>query len=169
MLHFVLCREDGLDYDAAMRAVLQRVSEARVDVAGNTVGAIGKGLLVLLCAVQGDGERDMAYIARKISQLRVFEDEAGKMNRSVLDLRGEVLVVSQFTLAARTHKGNRPSFDGAEAPDRAAQLCAETVSRLAGLGLVVRTGVFGATMQVSLVNDGPVTILLDSREGAMSS
>jgi len=145
-----------------MRAVLQRVAQARVEVEGATVSSIGKGLLVLLCAVKGDGDRDMAYVTKKISQLRIFEDDAGKMNRSVLDVGGEVLVVSQFTLAAQTRKGNRPSFDAAEAPDRASALCEGTVTRLRAFGLVVRTGVFGAMMKVSLVNDGPVTILLDS-------
>lgn len=135
---------------------------SRVDVAEAPVGSIGRGLLVLLCAVKGDDEQDLDYIVKKISQLRIFEDDDHKMNRSVLDVGGEVLVVSQFTLAAQTRKGNRPSFDGAEAPERAMLLCEEAVARLRACGLTVKTGIFGATMQVSLVNDGPVTVILDS-------
>jgi D-tyrosyl-tRNA(Tyr) deacylase len=147
-----------------MIAVLQRVSRGDVEVGGTVRASIGKGLLVLLCAVKGDGDVDVDYLARKIAQLRIFDDDGGKMNRSVSDINGEVLVVSQFTLAASTKKGNRPSFDAAEAPERARELCDAVVSGLCASGLVVRTGVFGAMMDVSLVNNGPVTVLLDSRE-----
>jgi D-aminoacyl-tRNA deacylase len=148
----------------AMIAVLQRVSRASVEIKGTVTASIGKGLLVLLCAVKGDGDADVDFIAKKTAQLRVFEDEAGRMNRSVIDIGGEVLVVSQFTLAASTKKGNRPSFDAAEAPERARKLCDAVVAGLCTSGLTVRTGVFGAMMDVSLVNDGPVTLLLDSRQ-----
>jgi len=146
-----------------MIAVLQRVSKASVTVTGVEHASIGKGLLVLLCAVKGDGEADVEYVVKKTSQLRIFEDEDGKMNRSVRETGGEVLVVSQFTLAAATKKGNRPSFDAAEAPDRAKEICDAVARKLGETGLPVRTGVFGAMMAVSLVNDGPVTVLLDSR------
>ena len=146
-----------------MIAVLQRVSQASVSIDGALSSSIGRGLLVLLCAVKGDGNGDVDYMVKKTAQLRIFEDDAGKMNHSVSDIRGEVLVVSQFTLAAATRKGNRPSFDAAEGPERAKKLCEDVVQRLGESGLVVRTGVFGAMMEVLLVNDGPVTVLLDSR------
>jgi D-aminoacyl-tRNA deacylase len=149
---------------SAMIAVLQRVSRASVEIRDTVTASIGKGLLVLLCAVKGDGDADVDFIAKKTAQLRVFEDEAGKMNRSVIDIGGEVLVVSQFTLAASTKKGSRPSFDAAEAPERARELCDRVTARLGEAGLTVRTGVFGVMMDVSLVNDGPVTLLLDSRQ-----
>ena len=147
-----------------MIALLQRVSRASVTVKGVEQASIGKGLLVLLCAVKGDGDADVEYIVKKTAQLRIFEDEGGKMNRSVAEVGGEVLVVSQFTLAAATKKGNRPSFDAAEAPDRAKDLCDAVVRKLGETGLPVRTGVFGEMMNVSLINEGPVTVLLDSRD-----
>jgi D-tyrosyl-tRNA(Tyr) deacylase len=147
-----------------MKALIQRVSSAHVEIAGTTVGGIGKGLLVFLCAVKGDTEKDLEYIARKVSSLRIFEDEQGKMNRSVMEINGEVLVVSQFTLAASTRKGNRPSFDNAEAPEQAKRMYELFIKRLRDIGVPVSTGTFAAMMQVSLVNDGPVTISLDSRE-----
>lgn len=147
-----------------MIAVLQRVSRAHVEVDGAVKASIGRGLLVLLCAVRGDGDADVDYMVRKLTRIRIFEDEAGKMNRSVTDIGGEALVVSQFTLAASTRKGNRPSFDAAAAPERARELCDAVVKRLGASGLAVQTGIFGAMMGVSLVNDGPVTVLLDSRE-----
>lgn len=147
-----------------MKALIQRVSSAQVEIAGTTVGGIGKGLLVFLCAVKGDTEKDLEYIARKVSSLRIFEDEQGKMNRSVMDINGEVLVVSQFTLAASTRKGNRPSFDNAEAPEQAKRMYDLFIKLLRDIGAPVQTGTFAAMMQVSLVNDGPVTISLDSRE-----
>ncbi len=147
-----------------MKALLQRVSSANVAVNGQVVGSIGMGLLVFLCAVKGDTPQDIDYIVKKVSQLRIFEDEHGKMNRSVRDIQGAALVVSQFTLAASSRRGNRPSFDNAEAPERAQALYESFIQRLREGGITVRTGEFGARMAVSLVNDGPVTISLDSRE-----
>lgn len=151
-----------------MIAVLQRVSEAKVEIKGTVTGSIGPGLVVLLCAVRGDGEEDLAYILRKVPQLRIFEDGNGRMDRSVRDVGGSVLVVSQFTLAAVTRKGNRPSFDVAEEPARAKAFYEAFIAGLGSSGLDVRSGVFGEMMTVSLVNDGPVTIILDSREGRRS-
>jgi D-tyrosyl-tRNA(Tyr) deacylase len=147
-----------------MKALIQRVSSAHVEIAGATVGGIRKGLLVFLCAVKGDTEKDLEYVARKVLSLRIFEDEQGKMNRSVMEINGEVLVVSQFTLAASTRKGNRPSFDNAEEPEQAKRMYDIFINRLRDTGVPVQTGTFAAMMQVSLVNDGPVTISLDSRE-----
>lgn len=147
-----------------MIAVLQRVSGAQVQVNGGVSGAIGKGLLVLVCAKKGDLDDDADRLALKVSRLRIFADDDGRMNRSVVDVRGEVLVVSQFSLAATIRKGNRPSFDAAEAPGRAEALYERFVERLRETGLPVRTGRFGEMMQVSLVNDGPVTIIMDTEE-----
>ena len=148
-----------------MRAVVQRVASAAVTVDGRRVGTIGRGLLVLVGVEQGDGPADVQYIAGKIRDLRVFEDEAHHMNRSVVDVGGAVLVVSQFTLAADCRKGRRPSFDGAAAPQVARPLYEDVVRELRAGGLPVETGEFQAMMQVALVNDGPVTLLLDSRKG----
>jgi D-tyrosyl-tRNA(Tyr) deacylase len=145
-----------------VRAVLQRVSRASVSIDGNDVGAIGQGLVVLLGVERGDGPADRDYIVSKTSELRIFPDEDGKMNRSVIDMAGSVLVVSQFTLAGDARKGRRPSFDAAAAPSEAKLLYEDVVRALKAAGLTVATGVFQAMMQVSLVNDGPVTILLDS-------
>src|SRR5262245_39598564 len=147
-----------------MRAVVQRVSSAAVTVDGRTAGEIAVGLLVFVGVEQGDGPGDVEYIARKIRELRVFEDEARYLNRSVQDVAGSVLVVSQFTLAADCRKGRRPSFDGAAPPQIARPLYEDVVRELRASGLTVATGEFQATMQVSLVNDGPVTLLLDSRK-----
>jgi D-aminoacyl-tRNA deacylase len=147
-----------------MRAVVQRVTSAAVTVAGRTVGSIGHGLLVFVGVEKHDTPADAEYIAGKVSALRVFEDEARHMNRSVLDVGGAVLVVSQFTLAADCRKGRRPSFDDAAPPAVAKPLYEEVVSMLKRGGLTVATGEFQATMRVSLVNDGPVTLLLDSRK-----
>ncbi len=147
-----------------MKALLQRVTSASVEVDGQVTGKIDTGLVVFLCAVKGDSDKDLDYLVKKVSQLRIFEDDQGKMNLSVMDVAGSVLVVSQFTLAAATRKGNRPSFDNAEAPNRAKDLYEEFVQRLKDAGVPVQTGVFAAMMAVSLVNDGPVTIWLDSRE-----
>src|SRR5215468_10261699 len=147
-----------------MRAVVQRVSSARVMVADRTVGEIARGLLALIGVEQGDGPADVEYIARKIRELRVFEDDAHHMNRSVEDVGGSVLAVSQFTLAADCRKGRRPSFDDAAAPHIAKPLYEDVVRELRSAGLTVATGEFQAMMHVSLVNEGPVTMLLDSRK-----
>lgn len=147
-----------------MRAVVQRVSHARVAVAGETIGEIGAGLLVLLGIGHDDSEADARWLAEKIGALRIFEDDAGKMNRSVVDIGGGVLVVSQFTLLASTRKGTRPSFNDAAPPDIAIPLY-EAFNRFASvaLGRPVVMGRFGATMDVALANAGPVTLVLDSR------
>jgi D-tyrosyl-tRNA(Tyr) deacylase len=145
-----------------MRAVVQRVSRARVTVDGETTGEIGKGLLVLLGVGKEDAESDAEYLANKISALRVFDDQNGKINLAVADVGGAVLAVSQFTLYGSVVKGNRPSFDAAAVPDRARQLYEYFVERIRAAGLRCETGRFRETMQVELVNDGPVTILLDS-------
>ena len=147
-----------------MRAVVQRVSSARVTVEGRVTGAIERGLLVLLGAGSGDGPADLAYVVDKIVNLRIFADDAGKMNRSVLDIGGAVLVVSQFTLLGDARKGRRPSFIDAAAPEEAKRLYELFVSRARDSGLDVAAGVFRAEMDVELVNHGPVTILLDSRK-----
>jgi D-tyrosyl-tRNA(Tyr) deacylase len=143
-----------------VRAVVQRVSEARVTVAGETVGAIGPGLLVLLGVGHDDDEAAVEHLAGKIARLRIFEDDAGHMNRSVLDTGGAVLAVSQFTLLADTRKGNRPSFMAAAPPERAEPLYETFVEGLRTLGLEVATGRFGQSMEVQLVNSGPVTIVM---------
>jgi D-aminoacyl-tRNA deacylase len=147
-----------------MRAVVQRVTSARVTVSERVTGEIAAGLLVLLGVEQGDGPPDVQYIAAKIRDLRIFPDEAGKMNRSLLDQHGAVLVVSQFTLSGDARNGRRPSFASAASPDIARALYEEVVRELQASGLRVETGEFQAMMQVALVNDGPVTILLDSRK-----
>lgn len=146
-----------------MRAVVQRVSSARVRVDERVVGEIGPGLLVFAGVEQGDGENDLRYIAGKIRDLRIFEDNAGKMNRAVGESGGSILVVSQFTLCGDCRRGRRPSFDEAAAPDVARPLYEELVRELQRSIQHVETGEFQAHMQVELVNDGPVTMLLDSR------
>ncbi len=147
-----------------MRALVQRVREARVTVGGRVTGAIGPGLLVLAGVAADDTGEDRDWLVRKVVQMRIFDDDAGVMNRSVQDVGGEVLAVSQFTLYASTRKGNRPSYSAAAPPDVAAPAFAQFVAALeAALGKPVPTGVFGAHMLVALVNDGPVTIGLDSR------
>lgn len=143
-----------------MIAVLQRVREARVDIGGRTVGAIGPGLLLLLCAERGDGEAQADRLLAKVLKLRIFADEAGKMNRSLQDVGGGLLVVSQFTLAADTSGGNRPSFTNAAAPDDGRRLYDHFIERARAAHPQVATGEFAADMQVHLVNDGPVTIPL---------
>jgi D-tyrosyl-tRNA(Tyr) deacylase len=144
-----------------MRAVVQRVVEARVRVDGAVAGEIGPGLCVLLGVARGDSSAAADRLAAKIARLRVFADEAGKFDRSLLDVAGEALVVSQFTLLADTAKGNRPSFTGAAPPDEAVPVYERFCTALRELGIEVATGVFGAKMAVELVNDGPVTIVLD--------
>ena len=146
-----------------MKIVLQRVKEARVESGGLTAGRIGKGLCLLVGVEKGDREEDAELLARKAAELRIFPDAVGKMNLSLLDIRGEALAVSQFTLAASIRKGRRPSFDGAEEPGRAAELFERFVSALRSAGLTVETGIFQAVMDVHIVNDGPVTFVLDSR------
>ena len=145
-----------------MRAVVQRVASARVTVAGRVVGEIGRGLLVFVGVGQADDPSDVAYIAGKVRELRVFEVDPGKMNRSLADVGGSVLVVSQFTLYGDCRRGRRPSFDAAAAPDEARALYDDVARSLRGAGLAVQTGEYQALMQVELVNDGPVTLLLES-------
>jgi D-tyrosyl-tRNA(Tyr) deacylase len=146
-----------------MRAVVQRVTFARVRVDDRTVGEIGRGLLVFAGVEKGDGTGDIAYISGKVRDLRVFEDAAGKMNLSVEEAEGAVLAISQFTLCGDCRKGRRPSFDAAESPMAARPVYEGLVAALRALNLKVETGEFQAHMQVELANDGPVTILLDSR------
>lgn len=145
-----------------MRAVIQRVTYAKVEVEGSVVGEIGLGLLVLLGVAKGDSAADADFLAAKISQLRIFPDEAGKMNRSVLEAGGSMLAVSQFTLYGDCRKGRRPSFDAAAAPEEARALYEHFVEAARAAGLQVATGVFQADMKVSLLNDGPVTLIVES-------
>lgn len=147
-----------------MRAVVQRVSEASVTVEGRVVGAIGRGFLVLLGVTHADGDDEAVWLARKIAGLRVFEDEVGKFNRSLADVDGAALVVSQFTLYGDARKGRRPSFTDAARPQHAEPLCDRFSELLRAEGVAVETGVFGASMAVQLVNDGPVTLWLDTAE-----
>lgn len=147
-----------------MIAVVQRVTSARVVVAERVVGEIGAGFLALVGAVNGDSTADLEYVEKRLATIRLFADEDGRMNRSIDEVDGALLIVSQFTLAADTRKGRRPSFARALAPDLAEPLIDELVARLAARGLRVATGEFGAHMQIELVNDGPVTIVLDSRD-----
>jgi D-tyrosyl-tRNA(Tyr) deacylase len=147
-----------------MRGLIQRVSQARVEVEDEIVASIGPGLLVFIGVAREDTEADAAWLAAKVADLRIFEDEAGKLNRSVADVGGSVLAVSQFTLYGDARKGRRPSFSRAAAPEDAERLYLRCIDDLRGRGLGVRTGRFRAHMKVSLLNDGPVTIWLDSRE-----
>jgi D-tyrosyl-tRNA(Tyr) deacylase len=148
-----------------VRAVCQRVAEARVRVDGAVVGEIGLGLCVLLGVARGDRVEEAARLAGKIARLRVFADETGRFDRSLIDVEGGALVVSQFTLLADTAKGNRPSFTDAAPPEDAEPLYERFCDELRALGVPLATGVFGATMRIELVNDGPVTIVLDVRPG----
>lgn len=145
-----------------MRALLQRVTQASVSVDGQRIGACGPGLLILVCAMQGDTQAEADHLAAKIAKLRIFKDEAGKMNRSITDIGGSALVVSQFTLAADTSRGNRPGFSYAAAPAQAEALYEYFAVQMAAQGVAVETGQFGADMQVPLLNDGPVTIWMDT-------
>ena len=146
-----------------MRAVLQRVTEASVTIGGEVYSSIERGMLILFCVEVGDTDAELDWMLRKIVNLRIFDDDEGVMNRSIKDTGGEVLVVSQFTLAANVKKGNRPSYIGAARPEEAVPVYGRFCEKLSEeLGRPVKTGVFGADMKVRLVNDGPVTILLDS-------
>ena len=152
-----------------MRVVLQRVKEAHVDVAGATVGSIFVGLVVLVGVTSSDTPQDAEYLADKIIYLRIFPDEERRMNRSILEVGGSLLVVSQFTLYGDCRKGRRPSFDQAAPPEQARQLYEYFIQRLSSRNIMVQAGVFQAEMQVHLVNDGPVTFVLDSPDGQMPS
>lgn len=147
-----------------MRSVVQRVSRAAVNVNGETIGRIGKGFLVLLGVGIEDSSQDLAWMVDKIVGLRVFEDEEGKMNRSILEEKGEILLVSQFTLYGDCRRGKRPSFSTAAPPQKAKALYDEAVRKIAASGVPVETGIFQADMKIDLVNDGPVTLLLDSEK-----
>ena len=151
-----------------MRALLQRVSEARVSVGGQVIGEIAGGLLILICAVEGDSVAEAELLARKVAKLRIFRDEEDRMNRSITDIGGSVLVVSQFTLAADLSRGNRPGFSRAAAPEVGRELYEQFCRLIAAEGIAVETGEFGADMAVSLINDGPVTIWMDSRDWVKS-
>ena len=148
-----------------MKIVLQRVREASVEVDGRIVGKIGRGLCLLVGVEKGDGEKDAEFLAHKATELRIFPDSEGKMNLSLRDMGGEILAVSQFTLAGSTRKGRRPSFDGAEEPHRAEALFRRFVESAQGLGFKVESGVFRAAMDVRLVNEGPVTFILETGKG----
>ena len=147
-----------------MKALLQRVTEASVSVAGELVGRIGQGLVVFVGVADGDTEKDVQYLAQKTVNLRIFADEEGKFNLSILDIEGELLLVSQFTLLSDTRKGRRPSFIEAAPPERAEELFNYFVEQVSTMGIKVETGRFQQYMQVEIHNDGPVTILLDSRD-----
>ena len=147
-----------------MKAIVQRVTSASVEVDETVVGQIGTGLLVLVGMAKGDGEADCRYLVEKLRTFRIFSDEQGKMNRSLVDIGGSVLLVSQFTLLGRTTNGRRPSFDDAAPPDEAKRLYEQVVEDLRRAGTSVQTGIFAAHMRVALVNDGPVTFALDSRD-----
>ena len=149
-----------------MRIVLQRVKSARVDVAGETAGSIGVGLVILLGVTQTDKEEHADYLADKVVKLRIFPDEARRMNRSLLEAGGSLLVVSQFTLYGDCRKGRRPSFDDAAPPEQARALYEYFIQRLKSSNIAVETGVFQAEMEVHLINDGPVTFILDSKRNA---
>jgi D-tyrosyl-tRNA(Tyr) deacylase len=148
-----------------MKAVIQRVTRASVEVEGRTVGAIGLGLLVLLGIAKGDGEADCRFIVEKLRGLRIFADDAGKMNRSLDEVGGAILLVSQFTLLGNTRSGRRPGFEDAAPPEEAKRLYEAVSAALKTQGTAVESGVFAAHMKVALVNDGPVTFVLDSRSG----
>ncbi|RED53504.1 D-aminoacyl-tRNA deacylase [Aestuariispira insulae] len=145
-----------------MKIVLQRVAEASVTVEGETTGAIGAGLLILVCGEPDDSDQEVSYLAGKIAKMRIFEDDQGKMNRSIQDIGGSALVVSQFTLAGEWRKGNRPGFSKAAPPEKGEQLYEALCAELSRLGLPVEKGRFGADMKVQLLNDGPVTIVMDT-------
>ena len=144
-----------------MRCLIQRTSGAGVEIAGRVAGEIGKGLVILVCAMRDDTEANAAQLAKKVVNLRIFADDTGKMNRSLVDIGGSALVVSQFTLAADTSRGNRPGFSAAAGPELGEKLYEQFCAELSGHGVAVATGEFGADMKVNLTNDGPVTIWLE--------
>ena len=144
-----------------MKALIQRVSHASVSVDGKVIGDIGAGLLIFVCAMAGDDAAKSAALSAKIAKLRIFKDDAGKMNRSLLDTGGSALIISQFTLAADTSRGNRPGFSAAASPAEGRALYEKFISDISDLGIKTATGSFGADMQVTLLNDGPVTLMLD--------
>lgn len=144
-----------------MKALIQRVTQASVSVAGDIIGQIGPGLVILVCAMQGDDDSKPALLAAKIAKLRIFRDDQAKMNRSLLDTGGAALIVSQFTLAADTSRGNRPGFSAAAPPDQGKALYADTIAAFTALGIPTQVGQFGADMAVSLTNDGPVTLSIE--------
>ena len=147
-----------------MKALLQRVDRASVTVGSNVTGSIGKGLCVFLGVANGDTEKDIAWLADKIVNLRIFDDESGKMNRSVIDEKGDILIVSQFTLCGDCRRGRRPSWSEAAEPAEANRMYERFVKEIESRGVVVATGVFQALMKVEICNDGPVTLMIDSRE-----
>jgi D-aminoacyl-tRNA deacylase len=148
-----------------MRAVIQRVTEATCKVEGNITGSIDKGLMILLGVAADDTDEDLQWLAQKIAGMRIFSDEAGLMNKSITDIGGRILLISQFTLFAQTKKGNRPSFIRAAKPDMAIPMYEQMIKTLAELtSTKIETGIFGADMKISLVNDGPVTIILDTKD-----
>ncbi|WP_107498314.1 D-aminoacyl-tRNA deacylase [Thalassobius sp. I31.1] len=144
-----------------MKAVVQRVSEASVDVDGTRIGEIGEGVMILVCAMQGDAEANADKLAAKIAKLRIFRDDEGRMNRSLADIGGAALIVSQFTLSADTSRGNRPGFSTAASPAEGERLYEYFITRMQAEGIPVQTGKFGADMKVRLLNDGPVTIPME--------
>jgi len=147
-----------------MKALIQRVKMAEVQIDGKIYSKTNKGLLIFLGIENGDTEKDIEYLVRKVPHLRIFEDSQEKMNLSTLDIKGEILVVSQFTLSADCRRGNRPSFDSAEEPAKAKDIYMRFIEGLRGSDLKIETGDFGAYMQVHLINDGPVTIMIDSKK-----
>jgi D-tyrosyl-tRNA(Tyr) deacylase len=147
-----------------MRVMLQRVRNASVEIDSEIISSIKIGLLLFLGIERGDGDKDIDYLVKKVSRLRIFEDEKGKLNLSIMDIKGEILIVSQFTLLADCRKGNRPSFDRAERPERAKELYERFIQGIKNLGIPAKSGIFGASMKIHLINDGPVTIMIDSAE-----